>query len=330
METGWRSRASEHNLGRIHEQDRVRFRLQRYAADGRTARGEAEILEMPGRALRKEGLGKDVTDKFLGGLPAIQKEGCDGLITSAVFVVHRMPAHTRTLCLEFFGTDVSKAVPVIVESKDYLDRRDDVVLSGLEHLDERYVRAVKYSTKAPRRELPKMVLLLDVAGDDENAVADAASAVVRLANRRGGEGFIAVSPEARRQFWLDRARTAAIAEHTNAFKINEDVVIPLARLSEYSEGIERINIEYSIRNKLAMIAAVSAYLGGKLPELQQHEDYEDSEENRAILADKQNAALQHLQRVGDRWQRVLDQFETPAAECASLLDEQAQQARQDR
>ena len=318
-----------HNLGRIHEQDRVRFRLQRYAADGRTARGGAEILEMPGRALRKEGLGKDVTDKFLGGLPAIQKEGCDGLITSAVFILHRMPGHTRTLCLEFFGSDLSKAVPVIVESKDYLDRRHDVVLSGLEHLDERYVRAVKYSTKAPRRELPKMVLLLDVAGDDENAVADAASAVVRLANRHGGEGFIAVSPEARRQFWLDRARTAAIAEHTNAFKINEDVVIPLARLSEYSEGIERINIEYSIRNKLDMIAAVTAYLGGSLPELQQHEDYEDSEENRAIVADKRKAALAHLQRVGERWQQVLDRFEVPAAECSALLDEQAQRARQD-
>jgi FAD/FMN-containing dehydrogenase/Fe-S oxidoreductase len=318
-----------HNLGRIHEQDRVRFRLQRYAIDGKTPSGEPEILEMPGCALRKEGLGKDVTDKFLGGLPAIQKEGCDGLITSAVFVLHRMPGHTRTLCLEFFGDDVSKAVPVIVESKDYLDRRDDVVLAGLEHLDERYVRAVKYSTKAPRRQLPKMVLLMDVAGDDEDAVADATSAVVRLANRHGGEGFVAVSPEARRQFWLDRARTAAIAEHTNAFKINEDVVIPLQRLGEYTEGIERINIEYSIRNKLAMIAAVIAYLGGDLPELQQHEDYEDSEENRAILADKQNAALKHLQRVGNRWQKVLDHFETPATDCEALLDERARQARQE-
>ncbi len=240
----------DHNLGKIHVQPRVRFRVQRYDGDGTTPAGDAEVLEMPGQALRKEGLGKDVTDKFLGGLPGIQKEGCDGLITSAVFVLHRMPSYTRTLCLEFFGTDVSKAVPAIVESKDYLDGRDDVVLSGLEHLDERYVRAVKYSTKAPRRELPKMVLLLDIAGDSEDAVAEAASAVVRLANQRGGEGFVAVSPEARRQFWMDRARTAAIAAHTNAFKINEDVVIPLDRLNDYNEGIERINIEYSIRNKL--------------------------------------------------------------------------------
>ncbi|NIA01423.1 MAG: DUF3683 domain-containing protein, partial [Planctomycetia bacterium] len=316
----------DHNLGKIHEQNSVRFSIQRYASDGRTAQGDATLLEMPGRSLRKEGLGKDVTDKFLGGLPGVQKEGCDGLITSAVFIVHRMPAHIRTVCLEFFGTDLSQAVPAIVETKDMLDQRSDVVLSGLEHLDERYVRAVKYSTKAPRRELPKMVLVLDIAGEDEDAVADAASAVVRQANTRGGEGFIAVSPEARRQFWLDRARTAAIAAHTNAFKINEDVVIPLEKLTQYNEDIERINIEYSIRNKLAMIAAVRKYLAGELSELRQHEDYEDSEENRAILADKQQAALEHLQQTDKRWQSLLEQFETPASGCTALLDEPARAA----
>jgi FAD/FMN-containing dehydrogenase len=252
----------DHNLGKIHEQATVSFRMTRYARDGRTRVGEPEVLRLPGASLRKQGLGKDVTDKFLGGLPGIQKEGCDGLITSAVFVLHRMPKFTRTLCLEFFGADLHRAVPAIVETKDYLDARDDVLLSGLEHLDERYIRAVDYSTKAPRRELPKMVLLVDIAGDDEDAVADASSVVVRMANARGAEGFVAVSPEARRRFWLDRARTAAIAAHTNAFKINEDVVIPLERLAEYEEGIERINIEYSTRNKLAMIDAVLEYLAG--------------------------------------------------------------------
>ena len=316
----------DHNLGKIHDQPQVRFRVQRFQADGKTPVAEAQFLEMPGQSLRKAGLGKDVTDKFLGGLPGIQKEGCDGLITSAVFLLHRMPPFTRTLCLEFFGADLSQAVPAIVESKRYLDGRDDVVLAGLEHLDERYVRAVKYSTKAPRRELPKMVLLLDVAGEREDAVADAASAIVRLANRRGGEGFVAVSAEARRQFWLDRARTAAIAAHTNAFKINEDVVIPLERLGDYNEGIERINIEYSIRNKLAMIDAVSAYLQGGLPELRQYEDYEDSDENRAIVSGKIDAALRHLQQVGDRWHAVLEGFERPAAECDALLDEAASAA----
>ncbi|MFA7388773.1 MAG: FAD-binding and (Fe-S)-binding domain-containing protein, partial [Thiohalobacteraceae bacterium] len=309
-----------HNLGKIHEQPTVSFRLTRYAADGRTRVGEPELLQLPGAALRKQGLGKDVTDKFLGGLPGIQKEGCDGLITSAVFVLHRMPKFTRTLCLEFFGSDLHRAVPAIVETKNYLDARADVLLAGLEHLDERYIKAVNYSTKAPRRELPKMVLLVDVAGDDEDAVADASSAVVRMANARGAEGFVAASPEARRRFWLDRARTAAIAAHTNAFKINEDVVIPLERLAEYEEGIERINIEHSTRNKLEMIDAVLDYLGGDLPELRTGDEYEDSVENRAIVAAKTEAAREHLRGVARRWRTLLEHLDAPAERYVTLRD----------
>ena len=76
---------------------------------------------------------------------------------------------------------------------------------------------------------------------------------MRIANARSGEGFIAVSAQARRKFWLDRARTAAIARHTNAFKINEDVVIPLSRMGEYTDAIERINIEFSLANKLKLV-----------------------------------------------------------------------------
>ncbi len=34
-------------------------------------------------------------------------------------MVHRMPEHTRTVCLEFFG-NAKDAVPSIVEIKDYM------------------------------------------------------------------------------------------------------------------------------------------------------------------------------------------------------------------
>ncbi|MEY3862209.1 MAG: hypothetical protein RIR60_575, partial [Pseudomonadota bacterium] len=235
----------DHNLGKIHDVAVARFKVSRYAEDMKTLLGEPEILEIAGPSFRKTGLGKDVTDKFLSGLPGIQKEGCDGLITSATFILHRMPKHVRTVALEFFG-NVSNAVLAIVEIKDYLDataKKDPLVLmAGLEHMDERYIKAVGYATKAARQQRPKMVLIADIASDDENAVGEAASHIVRLCNARNGEGFVAVSPEARKKFWLDRARTAAIAKHTNAFKINEDVVIPLPRLGDYSDGIERINI----------------------------------------------------------------------------------------
>ncbi|MGI4778882.1 MAG: DUF3683 domain-containing protein [Janthinobacterium lividum] len=257
-----------HNLGKIHDAERAVFDLRYFAADGKTLL-RSERLDIAGNAFRKEGLGKDVTDKFLSGLPGIQKEGCDGLITSCRWIVHKMPAHTRTVCLEFFG-NAKDAVPSIVEIKDFMfaeQKRSGVLLAGLEHLDDRYLKAVGYATKSKKHGgLPKMVLFGDIAGDDADAVARATSEVVRIANSRSGEGFIAISPEARKKFWLDRKRTAAISRHTNAFKINEDVVIPLPRMAEYTDGIERINIELSLKNKLALTDALEDFLArGNLP-----------------------------------------------------------------
>ena len=312
-----------HNLGKIHEVEFAEFRLTGHGADGKAPQGDITTLRIPREQLRKPGLGKDVTNKFLGRLPGVQKEGCDGIITSAVFIVHRMPKFIRTVCLEFFGANLHKAVPAIVELKDYVDAANGVVLAGLEHLDERYVRAVKYSTKAPRRELPKMVLIADLAGDDEDAVAHAASHIVRLANARDGEGFIAVSPEARHRFWQDRNRTAAIAAHTNAFKINEDVVIPLPKLADYSNGIERINIEQSVKNKLVMIEAVLNYLDGELPELRSTPDYFPSAENDAIIMSKKIAAREYLLAVQTRWRTLLENLDADAHQFSQVLDDTA-------
>jgi FAD/FMN-containing dehydrogenase/Fe-S oxidoreductase len=309
-----------HNLGKIHEVPVAEFRITRLRADGKTPAAEPTLLRIPGAELRKSGLGKDVTNKFLGGLPGVQKEGCDGIITSARFVLHRMPAHLRTLCLEFFDPDPKRAVPAIVETKEFLDHAEGVALLGLEHLDERYVRAVKYSTKAPRPDLPRMLLLVDIGGEDDARVGEAASTVVRLANARGAEGFIAVSPEARKRFWKDRSRTAAIAAHTNAFKVNEDVVIPLPRLGEYAEGLERINIEQSTRNKLETIDAVLAYIGGELPEPDREEA---SAEGGAIFQAKKAAAIEHLQKVRARWTGLLAHIDEPAASHPELVCERS-------
>ncbi|MBY0577615.1 MAG: FAD/FMN-binding oxidoreductase [Burkholderiales bacterium] len=295
----------DHNLGKIHEAELARFRISRFSQDGKTLLAEPEILEIPGRKFRKAGLGKDVTDKFLSGLPGIQKEGCDGIITSARFILHKMPGHTRTVCLEFFS-EIREAVPAIVEIKDYLDSHGQAILAGLEHLDARYLKAVGYSTKS-RPVLPKMVLLADIVGEDENEIAAAASHVVKIANLRGGEGSIAVTPEARKRFWLDRARTAAIAKHTNAFKINEDVVIPLDKLGEYSDGVERINIELSIKNKLRLLDALDACFEGELPLVQDDEKIGSEE----LLGDRVEQAKALLSEAKQRWNSMLENLDGP-------------------
>ena len=310
----------DHNLGKIHDIAVARFRISRYHIDGKTLQSEPEILEVAGPSFRKVGLGKDVTDKFLSGLPGIQKEGCDGLITSATFILHRMPKYVRTVCLEFFG-HVALAVPAIVEIKDYLDAHPTTLLAGLEHLDERYLKAVGYATKANRGGRPRMVLIADIASDVEDDVGEAASHIVRLANARGGEGFTAASAEARKKFWLDRARTAAIAKHTNAFKINEDVVIPLPRLGDYSDGIERINIELSITNKLKLVDALEAFLSSDLPLLED----DDTQADLDMLIVKRAQSLKLVHEVRAHWKLVLDKLDEPVSaigdEYASLAAE---------
>ncbi|MBS0368000.1 MAG: DUF3683 domain-containing protein [Proteobacteria bacterium] len=299
-----------HNFGKIHEQETVQFRLKRFDAKNYKPLSE-EILTMPGAACRKDGLGKDVTDKFLGGVPGVQKEGTDGLIVASRWVLHKMPPVTRTVCLEFFG-QVREAVPAIVEITDYFKpggagNDAGVLLAGLEHLDERYVKAVGYTTKAKRHGRPKMVLIGDIVGHDEAAVMTAASEVIRMTNTRGAEGFIAVSPEQRKKFWLDRSRTAAISRHTNAFKVNEDVVIPLPRMGDYCDGIERINIELSTQNKLALCDALKDYLQGELPL-----DTGDATISRdELIGDRREAALNYVEAVRLRWEWLLDNLDTP-------------------
>ncbi|WP_444633519.1 DUF3683 domain-containing protein [Cupriavidus oxalaticus] len=313
----------DHNLGKIHDVPVATFELK--WSDGNRAPGEkvlrTETLAIEGRKFRKEGLGKDVTDKFLAGLPGVQKEGCDGIITSARWILHRMPKFIRTVCLEFFG-QARDAIPSIVEIKDFLDaetkKPGGAILAGLEHLDERYLRAVGYATKSKRNAFPKMVLIGDIVGDDEDAVARATSEVIRMANGKSGEGFIAVSPEARKKFWLDRSRTAAIAKHTNAFKINEDVVIPLNRMGEYTDGIERINIELSIKSKLQLVDALEAFFArGNLP-LGRSDDANEIP-SAELLEDRVQHALTLLREIRARWRYLQDHLDTPLAQARASL-----------
>jgi len=298
-----------HNLGKIHDAPMASFDLHYFQADGKTPI-RTERLDIPGPSFRKTGLGKDVTDKFLSGLPGIQKEGCDGLITSARWIVHRMPQHTRTVCLEFFG-HARDAVPSIVEIKDFMfdqAKSTSTLLAGLEHLDDRYLKAVGYTTKSKRGGLPRMVLIGDIAGDHADAVANATSHVVRIANSRSGEGFIAVNADARKKFWLDRKRTAAISRHTNAFKINEDVVIPLPKMAQYTDGIDRINIELSLRNKIQLCDALDQFLkNGHLPLGKSDDSGEIASPE--LLQERVDQAVEIISQVKLQWQNWLNQVD---------------------
>ena len=288
----------EHNGAKIHDQATVRFSIKKYRHPEKIL--DTKIISIPGSSIRKAGLGKDVTSKHLFGLPGVQKEGCDGIIVSGVFILHQERAYKRTLALEFYHPEMAASVDCIQKITTMADGNHQVYLSALEHLDHYYLNAVRYRPKGKESNMPNMLLLADVISDDEQALKIFCDELIALATPFQVQAHLAVSPVAQRRFWDDRKRTAAIAAHTNAFKLNEDVVIPLPRLAEYSQHITDINSELRVKNKrntckevLALLAQLDlAQLGekGVAPDQERLQEHRAKQEQACAHA---NQGLQH-------------------------------------
>ncbi|WP_076790192.1 DUF3683 domain-containing protein [Chlorobium sp. KB01] len=235
----WTVKRVDHRLRKILHEDRVTFEV--WSDSGK----RLECIELLGTDIRKKGLWKDITNKALGGVPGLQKEGTDGIITSAVFVLYPRYPEKQTLCLEFFGPDMDEASRVIVElSKIFpLLSENREALLALEHFDDEYIRAIDYKVKAPRAQTPKAVLLIDIAGNSPEEVKSGVSRVESLLEHHPNTLMFEAGDSAEAvRFWADRKKLGAIARRTNAFKLNEDIVIPLEALAEFSRFIDELNI----------------------------------------------------------------------------------------
>lgn len=231
-------RRTDHQLRKILPDDALTFEVT--DAAGALTR----TVHLTGRDLRRNGLWKDITNKALKGLPGVQKEGTDGVITSAEFILHRAYPSSRTLCLEFFGPDMDEASRVILDLARTFPNDGEEVLQALEHFDDEYVRAIGYKVKAARAEAPKAVLLIDVVGHDAAQTARGVATVRALLARHGNTFLFEAKDAAEaKRFWADRKKLGAIAARTNAFKLNEDIVLPLEALAEFARFCDRVNVE---------------------------------------------------------------------------------------
>ncbi len=313
----------DHNLGKIHDAELARFQLQRYRRDGSTPHGAPEILEIPGARFRKAGLGKDVTDKFLSGLPGdpegrLRRHHHLGAFHSAQNArrdPHRVPGIFRPGARLGAGHRRDQGLPRRSRQRGRRGRAP-VMLAGLEHMDERYLKAVGYATKAKRQtggaSRPKMVLhrrhrrRRRRRGGGRRLAGGAHRQRPRrrgLHRRLGGDA---------RKFWLDRARTAAIAKHTNAFKINEDVVIPLrapGRLFRRHRAHQHRTVDRA--TSWPCSTRWTNIFQGELP-LTQHGETLPAPE---FLGDRREAARELVARVRARWRYLLEHLDLPVAEA---------------
>jgi len=218
-------------------------------------------ITLAGTDIRKNGLWKDITNKALKGLPGFQKEGTDGIITSGEFVLYRAYEKKITFCLEFFGDDMDEASKVIVEISEEFVNEGKEALMALEHFDEEYIRAIKYKFKAARSTHPKAVLLIDMVGHNTEQVLRGKERLEKLLTPyKNTELFTAQDADEATRFWRDRKRLGAISARTNAFKLNEDIVLPLPALAEFARFVDDYNIEEDIYNKEQFIYAITQYL----------------------------------------------------------------------
>ncbi len=209
-----------------------------------------DTVSLGGLEIRAPGLGKDVSNKYLGGLPGIQKEGVDGIITEATFTLYPKPEHSRTLCLEFYGRSMHNAMLVIkdvVRLRDKIRAEGDLVkISALEEFGPKYVQAIEYQKKSQAQQTdPISVLLLQLDSDDMEALNRAVDTIITLAQPyEGVEIFAARDQKEAELFWEDRHKLSAIAKRTSGFKINEDIVIPLEVIPEFALFLEDLNLIY--------------------------------------------------------------------------------------
>lgn len=292
-------------------------------------------IEISGHQLRKPGLGKDITNKTLRGLPGVQKEGTDGIITSAVFVLHHTYPYQRTVCLEFFGEDMEEAAEVIDRIARAFADKSREALMALEHFDEEYVRAIHYKAKAPRSQRPKAVLLIDIVGNAGNQVERGLDRLhTLLADYPNTFMAVAQNEHDAQRFWRDRKRLGAIAARTNAFKLNEDIVLPLPALAEFAAFVDDLNVEEERSNQEEVIWQVLTYLekavpiedpewlAAKLPSVREHLQ---AALKQVTLAGRNHLSAEtHLQAIQETlsellrgYSRVLTQIERDISEIRS-------------
>ncbi|MDR1856382.1 MAG: FAD-binding oxidoreductase [Desulfovibrio sp.] len=211
--------------------------------------GVRNVVRLTGDEIRLPGLGKDVTNKALGGLPGIQKEGVDGIVTEACFVIHPRPQHTRVMALEFFGRSMHAAAVIVRELVALRNRirtqGDYAHLSALEEFNAKYVQAIDYKRKSEKYEgSPISVIILQVDGDDPYLLDKCVGDIVSLVEGQQDVDIIVAADEKEAErFWEDRHRLSIIAKRTSGFKLNEDVVIPTDRIPDFALFLEQLNLE---------------------------------------------------------------------------------------
>ncbi len=199
---------------------------RQYALACEAALADGELARFGARTL-KSVAGYDMLSLLVGS------EGTLGVITEASLRLLPQPAARGTL-LAAFGSLEAAAAAVGATL------RAGVVPAAIEFVDHFALRAVGATAELALGEGVQAVLVVEVDGPAPEVArqAEAVRAVMRAAG--ADRVALAASPEEAARLWRVRRQVGPALAHIAPHKLNEDIVVPIARLPEAVAGVHRI------------------------------------------------------------------------------------------
>jgi glycolate oxidase len=177
----------------------------------------------------KDVVGYNLTQLFVGS------EGTLGVITKAILRLLPLPEAKKTLTATFPSMlAASRSVTEIIRSK--------IIPTTMEFLDKNAVWSVRQHLDLDLPDGAQAFMLIELDGDQE--LIEKNTHRVKEACEARGAMSVSIATDQAEQEELWRARrsvSASLAHHQAITKINEDIVVPRARLPEMIEAIEEIS-----------------------------------------------------------------------------------------
>jgi glycolate oxidase subunit GlcD len=194
--------------------------------------GKAVTLGSPGG----EPWGPDLVGLFVGS------EGMFGIATRIAVRLLPLPKAVRTLLADFSSLKAAgEAVSAIIAS--------GIVPAALEMMDQNCVRVVEESIYAAGYPVEAAaVLIVELDGNSEEAVAAEAAEVERLLQASGaGTVRLAADERERERLWQGRKKAFGALGRISPDLVVQDAVVPRTALPEVLEKISAIAAAYGLR-----------------------------------------------------------------------------------
>jgi glycolate oxidase subunit GlcD len=193
--------------------------------------GEVVELGSPGG----DPWGPDLVGLFVGS------EGTFGIATRITVRLTPVPTTVRTLLADFTSLRAAgHAVSAIIAA--------GIVPAAMEIMDQNSVRVVEASIyRAGYPTDAAAVLLVEVDGRDDAAVADLADAAERFLQQAGARSIrTATAAKDRERLWHGRKKTFGALGRLSPNLVVQDAVVPRTALPDVLEAIERIAARHEV------------------------------------------------------------------------------------